>query len=95
MSDDPLFIPTPRTDGAKVVGDNASGNPETGGYNSRTPVPQPVVRPPTLGDIGAPAKIVGDQVTGSPDVDDDTPQPAVPPIKRVADTRTQLPRGER
>lgn len=90
MATDPFLVPSPRADGAKVVGDDVSGNPATGGYNSRTPTPQPVDRPPTLGDIGAPAKIVGDIVSG---IDD--PQPDVPPIERLDDTRHQLPRGER
>jgi hypothetical protein len=83
MTADELLRQTSRTDSGNMV----SGDGHL--LESRIAV----TRSPTLGDPNAPAQVVGDMVSGMP-LNDQVATPDVPPIEKVADSRTELPGGE-
>jgi hypothetical protein len=83
---------TPRSDGAKENGNIVSGASK-GGYNTAVPTREPIVRPSTLGNPNAPARIVGNMVSGDPSGSHSPSArtPTRPPIEKVTDSATQLP----
>ena len=85
---DGLIFATPRSDGATKSGDMTSGD------GNAVPSRAPIIRPPTLGNPSAPARMVGDLVSGMPDVSDNPAPPVLGIIEKLADSRTQLPRRE-
>ena len=62
--------PETRTDGALISGDAVSGQSDVED-NTVVPCPEPIERPPTLGNPNAAARVVGD-MGGMPNVNDNS-----------------------
>jgi hypothetical protein len=86
---DQLIAKYSRSDGATIVGD--MGAMPNVADNTVVPCREPIARPSTLGDPNGAARVVGDQVSGMPRVERNPAPPALGPIEKLTNTKTQLP----